>query len=198
MLKNWTNIFVYHIKNNKFFTVLNILGLSIGIAGLIFAILYWNDEHSYDQWNPEKDKIYSVMNDFGGGNIWTTNSPIPGRMLKETTSYLDQYCYFRPFYTKETIQYNGKIELVDKIFSAQTTFFSFFPFEFIQGNAKTALSDRNSMVLSKETALRIFKNENPMGKQVKYADRIFVVRGVYKMPEKSSVMPAVITPVVEE
>lgn len=54
------------------------------------------------------------------------------------------------------------------------------------------------MVLSKETALRIFKNENPMGKQVKYADRIFVVRGVYKMPEKSSVMPAVITPVVEE
>ena len=198
MLKNWTNIFVYHIKNNKFFTVLNILGLSIGLAGLIFAILYWNDEHSYDQWNPEKDKIYSVMNDFGGGNIWTTNSPIPGRMLKETTSYLDQYCYFRPFYTKETIQYNGKIELVDKIFSAQTTFFSFFPFEFIQGNAKTALSDRNSMVLSKETALRIFKNENPMGKQVKYADRIFVVRGVYKMPEKSSVMPAVITPVVEE
>ncbi|QLC64976.1 ABC transporter permease [Flavobacterium sp. LPB0248] len=198
MLKNWTNIFVYHIKNNKFFTALNILGLSIGIAGLIFAILYWNDEHSYDQWNPEKDKIFIAMNDFGGGNIWTTNSPIPGRMLNATTSYLDKYCYFRVNYTTETIQYNGKIELVDKIFSAERSFFSFFPFEFIQGNAKTAFSDRNSMVLSKETAARIFKNENPMGKQVKYADRIFVVRGVYKMPEKSSVMPSVITPVVEE
>ncbi|WP_281632332.1 ABC transporter permease [Flavobacterium luteolum] len=198
MLKNWTNIFVYHIKNNKFFTALNILGLSIGIAGLIFAILYWNDEHSYDQWNPEKDKIFIAMNDFGGGNIWTTNSPIPGRMLNATTSYLDKYCYFRVNYTTETIQYNGKIELVDKIFSAERSFFSFFPFEFIQGDAKTAFSDRNSMVLSKETASRIFKNENPMGKQVKYADRIFVVRGVYKMPEKSSVMPSVITPVVEE
>ncbi|WP_427875783.1 FtsX-like permease family protein [Flavobacterium sp. MMS24-S5] len=68
----------------------------------------------------------------------------------------------------------------------------------MQGNAKTAFSDRNSMVLSKETAARIFKNENPMGKQVKYADRIFVVRGIYKMPEKSSVMPSVITPIVEE
>lgn len=198
MLKNWTNIFIYHIRNNKFFTVLNILGLSIGIAGLIFAILYWNDEHAYDKWNPEKDKIYNVMNDFGGGNIWTTNSPIPGRMLKETTSYLEQYCYYRPYYTKETIQYNGKIELVNKIFSAERSFFSFFPFEFIQGNAKTAFSDRNSMVLSKETATRIFKNENPIGKQVKYADRIFVVRGVYKLPEKSSIMPAVVTPVVEE
>ncbi|KAF2338466.1 ABC transporter permease [Flavobacterium tistrianum] len=198
MLKNWTNIFVYHIKNNKLFTVLNILGLSIGIAGLIFAILYWNDEHSYDQWNPEKDKIYNVMNDFGGGNIWTTNSPVPGRMLKETTSYLDQYCYYRPYYTKETIQYNGKIELVDKIFSAERSFFSFFPFEFIQGSAKTALHDRNSMAISEAAATKIFRNENPMGKQVKYADRIFVVRGVYKMPEKASVMPAVITPVVEE
>ncbi|MBO9585009.1 MAG: ABC transporter permease [Flavobacterium sp.] len=198
MLKNWTNIFIYHIKNNKFFTVLNILGLSIGIAGLIFAILYWNDEHSYDQWNPEKDKIYSVMNDFGGGNIWTTNSPVPGRMLKETTSYLDQYCYYRPYYTKETIQYNGKIELVDKIFSAERSFFSFFPFEFIQGSVKTALHDRNSMAISEATATKIFKNENPMGKQVKYADQIFVVRGVYKMPEKSSVMPAIVTPIVEE
>lgn len=198
MLKNWINIFVYHIKNNKFFTALNILGLSIGIAGLIFAILYWNDEHAYDQWNPEKDKIFIAMNDFGGGNIWTTNSPIPGRMLNATTSYLDKYCYFRVNYTTETIQYNGKIELVDKIFSAERSFFSFFPFEFIQGNAKTAFSDRNSMVLSKETAARIFKNENPMEKQVKYADRIFVVRGIYKMPEKSSVMPSVITPIVEE
>ncbi|MET3029461.1 ABC transporter permease [Flavobacterium sp. UW10123] len=198
MLKNWTNIFVYHIKNNKFFTALNILGLSIGIAGLIFAILYWNDEHSYDQWNPEKDKIFIAMNDFGGGNIWTTNSPIPGRMLNATTSYLDKYCYFRVNYTTETIQYNGKIELVDKIFSAERSFFSFFPFEFIQGNAKTAFSDINSMVLSKETAARIFKNENPMGKQVKYADRIFVVRGIFKTSEKSSVMPSVITPVIEE
>jgi len=198
MIKNWTNIFIYHIKNNKFFTALNILGLSIGIAGLIFAILYWNDEHSYDQWNPEKDKIFIVMNDFGGGNIWTTNSPIPGRMLNATTSYLDKYCYFRVNYTTETIQYKGKIELIDKIFSAERSFFSFFPFEFIQGNAKTVFADRNSMALSEETAARIFKNENPMGKQVKYADHIFVVRGVYKMPQKSLVMPSVITPIVEE
>ena len=198
MLKNWTNIFIYHVKNNKFFTVLNILGLSIGIAGLIFAILYWNDEHSYDKWNPEKDKVFIVMNDFGGGNIWTTNSPITGPTLNASTSYLDKYCYFRNNYTTETIQYNGKIELIDKIFSAQRSFFSFFPFEFIKGNAKTAFHDRNSMVLSEETAAKIFKNENPMGKQVKYADQIFVVRGVYKIPDRSSVKPALVTPVIED
>jgi putative ABC transport system permease protein len=198
MLKNYINIFTYHIKSNKLFTALNILGLSIGIAGLIFAILYWNEEHSYDQWNPEKDKIYIVMNDIGEHNIWATNSPITGPALKSSTSYLDNYCYFNPFYTKETIVYNGKSELVDKIFSAQSNFFSFFPFEFIRGNKKTAIHDRNSIALSEETATRLFNNENPMGKQVKYADRIFLVRGVYRLSEKSAVMPAAVTSIVEE
>ena len=65
MLKNWINIFIYHIKNNKLFTALNVLGLSIGIAGLIFAILYWNDEHSYDQWNPNKDNVFLVSQSNG-------------------------------------------------------------------------------------------------------------------------------------
>ena len=73
MLKNWINIFLFHIKNNKLFTALNVLGLSIGIAGLIFAILYWNDEQSYDQWNPEKEKVFKVLSDIGKDVIWSTN-----------------------------------------------------------------------------------------------------------------------------
>jgi putative ABC transport system permease protein len=198
MLKNWTNIFIYHIKNNKFFTALNVLGLSIGIAGLIFAILYWNEEHSYDKWNPEKDNIYSVMSNLGGGNVWAVTSAIPAPILKSTTSYLDDYCYFRTNYSKETIQYQGKTELVDKIFTAQGSFFSFFPFEFVRGNAKSALHDRNSIAFSEETALRLFKNENPMGKQVRYAERFFVVRGVYRLSEKSSVMPSAVTTIIQD
>jgi putative ABC transport system permease protein len=198
MILNWIKIFIYHLKQNKLFSFLNALGLSIGIAGVIFAILYWNEEHSYDEWNPEKDKIYVVKNDLGGGNVWYVTSPVPAPILKSTTSYLDDYCYFTVEYNKEIIEYNGKIELVDKIFSAQSSFFSFFPFEFIQGNRKSALHDRNSITFSEETATRLFKDENPIGKQVKYADKIFVVRGVYRLDEKSSVMPAAITTIIED
>ncbi|MGO4771296.1 ABC transporter permease [Flavobacterium sp. W22_SRS_FK3] len=198
MLQNWTNIFIYHIKNNKLFTALNVLGLSIGIAGLIFAILYWNEEHSYDQWNPEKDKVYSVMSNLGGGNVWGVSSAIPAPILKSTTSYLDEYCYYRTNYSKQTIQYQRKTEVFDKILTAQSSFFSFFPFEFIRGNAKSALHDRNSIAISEETASRLFKGENPMGKQVRYAERFFVVRGVYRLSEKSSVMPSAVTTVIED
>jgi putative ABC transport system permease protein len=198
MLKNWIHIFLFHIRNNKLFTALNILGLSIGIAGLIFAILYWNDEFSYDKWVPEKDKTFIVMNDLGEGNIWATNSAITAPALKSTTSYLENYCYFYTDYTRETIRYNGKTEVIDKIFSAQNSFFSFFPFEFKYGNPKSALHDPQSIVFSEETALRLFKNENPVGRQVRYDDKIFVVRGVYRLEGKSAVMPNAITNSIEE
>jgi len=198
MIQNWINIFIYHIKNNKLFTALNILGLSIGIAALIFAILYWNDEHSYDKWNTANDKTYIVMNDLGEGNIMAANSAITAPIIKSTTPYLENYCYFNTYYTKETVQYNGKIELVDKMFSAQNSFFSFFPFEFKYGNPKNALNDPQSIVFSEETAFRLFKNENPVGKQVKYADKLFVVRGVYRIPGKSVVMPNAVTNIIEE
>lgn len=198
MLKNWINIFIYHIKTNRLFTALNVLGLSIGIAGLIFAILYWNEEHSYDQWNPEKDKVYSVMNDIGGGNIWSVNPTTTAPMLKIMSTALDSYCYTQCLYTKETVSYKGKRELLDKIYTAQSNFFTFFPYEFIHGNGKTALKDLNSIALSEETASRLFGNENPMDKQVRYLDKIFMVRGVYRLNHKSSVMPDLVTTLIEE
>ncbi|TRW99083.1 hypothetical protein [Flavobacterium gawalongense] len=73
MLKNWTNIFLYHIKKNTLFSALNVLGLSIGIAGLIFATLYWNDEQSYNAWNPEKDTVCQSLTDVGNNTIWSNN-----------------------------------------------------------------------------------------------------------------------------
>ncbi|WP_289658913.1 ABC transporter permease [Flavobacterium panacagri] len=198
MLKNYINIFIYHIKNNKFFTALNVLGLSIGMATLIFAILFWNDEHSYDQWNPERDQIYSVLNDIGQNNIWTSNPATTGPLLKSVSSELDSYCYFYADYAKDVISYNGKKEMISKIFTAQSNFFSFFPFHFVYGDAKTALKDRNSIALSEETAIRLFGNENPLEKLVKYEDQIFTVRGVFKISEKSSVMPNAITTIIED
>nr|WP_294781125.1 ABC transporter permease [uncultured Flavobacterium sp.] len=198
MLKNWINTFIYQIKNNKLFSILNILGLSIGMATLIFAILFWNDEHSYDQWNPEKGKIYSVLNDIGGNNIWASNPATTGPMLKSVAADLESYCYFYGEYARDVISYNGKKEMIDKIFTAQSNFFSFFPFQFVYGNGKTALQDRNSIALSQQTAERLFGNENPLEKLVKYDGQLFTVRGVYKISEKSSVMPSAITTMIED
>lgn len=198
MLKNWLQIFLHHIKNNKLFTSLNILGLSVGIAGLIFATLYWNDEQSYNAWNPENEHVFQVINDVGEGNIWNTNPAPLNAFLKSTFSELESHCYLNTWYFNEIIEYNGRKELIDRILDSQNTFFSFFPFEFIKGNAETALQDNTSIALSETTAKRIFKDEDPLGKQVLYSGRNLVVRGVYKLNKKSSYAPKVVTNLIHK
>ena len=198
MLYNWLKIFIYQLKDNKFFTFLNVLGLSMGIAGLVFAILYWNDEHSYNSWNPDKDKIFQSVTDLGDGNIWATNISAIEPMFKSEIPEIQQYCYLNGWYFNEVIEYKGKKELFAKILDAQSSFFSFFPFEFTSGNAKTAIQDPSCIALSEETAQRLFGDEQAMGKQVFYSGRVLVVRGVYKIKGKSSMEPMAVTNLIDK
>lgn len=197
MLKNWIRLFFYNLKKSKVFSVLNLLGLSIGIAGLIFAILYYNDEHSYNTWNPEKDRVFEMVNYMGEQNgYWTTNVAPLGPLLKESTGEVEDYCYLNGWYFNENMGYNGKTELIEKILDTQNSFFRFFPFEFLVGNSKNALQE-NTIVLSETTAHRLFGDENPLNKEVQYSGRSLVVKGVYRIPGKSSYAPEAVTNLLE-
>ncbi len=197
MLKNWIRIFLYQIKNNKLFTSLNILGLSMGIAGLIFAILYWNDEKSYNAWVPDREKTFQVINDLGDMNIWATNISQTGPLLKTYAPQVESYCYLNDWYYDEIISYKSKKELMPKILDAQKNFFSFYPFEFVKGNRNSALQDNTCIALSEYAAERLFGNEDPMNKQVQYSGRTLTVKGVYKISGKSSFAPYVVTSLVD-
>ena len=196
MLKNWIHLFLYHIKNNKLFTALNVLGLAIGIAGLIFAILYWNDEHSYNAWNPEKENVFLVVNDLGDDVVWA-NSPGPvGASLQKNTSEVDSHCYMNFGYYEENVQYKEKKEKF-VITDAQKNFFEFFPFEFIKGNPKNCLST-TSVAISDVVAKKLFGNENPMNKTIAYSGRKLAIKGVYVSNRKSSIAPEMVTNFIDE
>ena len=192
MLKNWLKIYLNQIKNNKFFTFLNILGLSIGIAGLIFSILYWNDEHSYNEWNPEKERIFQVVNDQPRSGFLAYNVIPLGETLKQNVADVEEYCNFQPGYNGGLIEYKNKKEVVGKMLKSQGNFFSFFPFKFTNGNIKTALKEKNNVAISEETAKLIFGDENPVGESIKIGEKNCVVGGVYQISGKSSVAPAVV------
>ncbi|WP_158730174.1 MULTISPECIES: ABC transporter permease [unclassified Flavobacterium] len=192
MILNWIKIFIYHLRQNKLFSFLNILGLSIGIAGVIFAILYWNDEQSYNSWNPEKENVYQVLSVVGKDMIWPNNVASYEPYFKKDIKELDSYCYFENWYSNRIITYKNK-KGVFNITNAQKTFFDFFPFEFIKGNRKTALNDENSIALSEEVAAKLFVSENPIGKEVLYSGKKLIVRGVYTIPGNSSLAPQAVT-----
>ncbi|WP_286966898.1 ABC transporter permease [Flavobacterium sp. UBA4854] len=197
MLKNWINIFIYQIKHSKLFTALNILGLSIGISGLIFALLYWNDEQSYDSWNPGKDHVYQVLVQISGMPSWS-NCALFLKPALDADPNIEAVMYGEDWYQKDKIVYKGKKEFVDKIINVQHNFFSFFPFEIIKGDAISSIRDDSSVAISDVTAKRIFGNENPIGKQIKCLNQFFSVQAVYRVPGNSSIAPNVIINKMEE
>lgn len=196
MIKNWLHIFLFQIKNNKLFTALNVLGLSIGIAGLIFAILYWNDEQSYNDWNPEKDTVFQSISQVSKDMVWASNVAAFEPYFKKSFPELEAYCYLENWYYEEIVQYKSKKEIL-RITDAQNTFFEFFPFNFSKGSAKTALKDNNAIAISEDAAARLFGSDDPMGKEVRYSGRTLVVRGVYTIPGKSSMAPMAVTNLIE-
>ncbi|PWB27659.1 ABC transporter permease [Flavobacterium sp. HTF] len=191
MLKNWINIFIYQLRNNKLFAALNVLGLSIGISGLIFALLYWNDEQSYNAWNPEKDKVYQVLVQLKDMTSWSSCALFLKPDL-DADPNIETIMYGDDWYQKNKIIYKGKTEFVDKIINVQHNFFSFFPFEIIKGNAISSIKDDSGIAISENIAKRVFGNENPIGKQIKCFNQLFSVRAVYRVPGNSSIAPNVI------
>ncbi|WP_163409025.1 ABC transporter permease [Flavobacterium ajazii] len=190
MIYNWFKIFIYHLKQNKLFSFLNVLGLSIGIAGVIFAILYWNNEHAYDQWNPEKENAYQVLNKIGmTGDTWSSCSIPFGKTCKATIPEIEAISFFNSWYNDALIKYQNQKIFDKKITVADNGFFEIFPFPIIKGAKTNILKEKNSVAISEETAQLIFKNEDPIGKTINYYNKDYIVKSVYKIISPSSVEP---------
>ncbi|WP_417369782.1 ABC transporter permease [Flavobacterium beibuense] len=197
MLKNWIKIYLYNIRQNKLFTALNILGLSLGIAGLVFALLYSNDEYSYNAWNPNKDNVFYTVSDVGEDMLWGSSSAPLGRTLEASVPQVEEHCYVEGWYNNNVVIYEGKKTMLDKITDAQRNFFSFLPFTFIKGSAETALSP-TTMAISEPTAKRIFGSQDPINKQVTYMDKVFTIKGVYRIDGKSSYEPEAVINLIDK
>lgn len=191
MLFNYIKIFIYHLKQNKLFSLLNIFGLAIGISGVIFALLYWNDEQNYDAWNPEKDNVHQVLVQLTGMPVFS-DCALFLKPILEKDANVEKVVYADSWYQKDKIIYKGKKEIVEKIINVEADFFSLFPFEIIKGNAASALKDDSSVAISDVIAKRVFGDDNPIGKQIKCFDQMFVVCAVYHIPGNSSIAPDVI------
>jgi putative ABC transport system permease protein len=197
MLQSWIKIFIYNAKANKVFTGLNVLGLALGIAGLMFAILYRNDERSYNAWNPAKQHIFYTVSDLGSGNVWGSTADAMNAVIDKAIPEVTAHCYADGWYNSNIVKSGDKKVMAEKVIDAQANFFSFFPFPFVAGNAKTALSPLK-MAMSEELCLKLFNTTDVLGKQVEYNDKTFSIGGVYRMEGKSSYMPDVVTNLVDQ
>lgn len=171
-------------------TIINVLGLSVGIACSLLIALYVINESGYDKFNTKKERIFRVILNakISGHEITATFTPaIMGPTLKNEFPEIEDF--LRMIGQGPTIvEYNKKTFMEDNVLQADSSFFNFFSIPVLKGDRENLLNAPRKIVLSESTAKRIFGNENPIDKTLKIgSDSVrFTVSGVMAdIPENS-------------
>jgi len=162
MLKNYLKIAIRNISKNKLYSFINIAGLSIGMACFILIMMWVQDELSYELYNRNADRIFRVIWDIDGFQIAATPGPF-ANWLKETIPGIQEAT--RVNHTGRKLEYKDK-RLDAAVRYIEPRFFDIFPFQFREGDPKTALSDVGSIIITQSAAQKLFGTEDPIGKTI--------------------------------
>jgi len=176
------------IQNNRLYSVINIMGLSIGLAASILILLFVHYELSYESWLPNADKIYSIQDlMLEDGQVVsqriTTRAPLAIAMDANIPE-IDQVV--RVAQTREILK-RGDTVFSEIIAAVDPGFFELFQFHFVLGDISTVLSNTSDLVINETLARKYFGEENPMG-QILQGDmgNIYHIVGVFKdLPENT-------------
>jgi putative ABC transport system permease protein len=181
MLKNFILITLRNTIRDKAFFILNVLGLSLGIAGSILILLYVQHELSYDKFHNRADRTYRIncYAKLEGKELsMAVTAPPQARVFKEEYPEVeDATRYYYPFDQKvsfENITYHEK-----RFYFADPNFLAIFNFPLIKGDPKTALEKPFSVIITSEMAEKLFGQNDPMGKNIILNnDKVYQVTGV--------------------
>ncbi|MCC9041908.1 ABC transporter permease [Myroides sp. M-43] len=193
MLKNWLKIYWYNTMKHKMYFLLTVVGLAIGIASVVLASLYYLEEASYDQWNPNKNEVYVVES--RGNTAVNCSQPFGlGNILKDNYEDVEAYMYYNGVYHTADVEVVNTQYNIEKVLYAQKNFFEFFPFELIYGSKDSAFKNPNDIVIDLLTSEMLFgKNSNPLGKEVKIQDERYTISAVYRIGDnRSSISPQIV------
>ncbi|NIM12557.1 MAG: FtsX-like permease family protein [Candidatus Aminicenantes bacterium] len=184
MFKNYLKIALRNINRSRIFSLVNILGLSIGMACAILVSLFVIDELNYENFHLHADRIYRVVSDDYIG----TPAPLASA-LKRGSTVISETVIIDNFTrrSKKLFSVGDKRFYQDRFLLAEPSIFKIFTFHFIKGNPKTALNNPNSIVLTETTARKYFGEEDPMGKTIILENKwSFIVTGILKDVPKNS------------
>jgi putative ABC transport system permease protein len=181
MIRNYIKIAWRHLYKNKLYTIVNILGLAVGIASCLLIGIYILDELSFDKFHKNAGRIVRITMDYNSGdqenNIALTGTK-PGPQFKRTFPQIESYV--------RTMKYPRVVAFEDKMFDeknffyADSTFFGTFSFPLVSGDPKTVLDASNKVVLTLSASAKYFGNENPVGKIIQVGGKDFIVSGIAK------------------
>jgi len=164
MLKNYLKIALRNLRRQKIISLINIVGLAIGIACAALILLYVRHELSYDRYHNNKERIYRLVAKVQGAS-YEAIAKVPGPWsIAAQKDFPEIEKVARFVFFNETLVGRGEKRFYESGgFYADSTVFEVFSFPLLQGNSKTTLTQPNAVVITEAFAKKYFSNENALG-----------------------------------
>jgi len=188
MIKNFIKIAVRNLRKNKAFSFINIFGLSIGLTSFMLIASYVYNELNYDNYPAAAKNIYRVkLSAIGNGDVavYPNVDGGVGPGIKKAFPEVISFTRLSPS-GPVFIQYDDKQFKEEHLAYADSNFLHVFSVPLIEGDLSNALTDPNSIVISKSFADKYFGKVQALGKSLLVGKNIFKITGVFdKIPENS-------------
>ncbi len=188
MLYNYFNVAFRNLLKNKTHTIINVLGLALGIASVFLIALYINRELSYDKFHDKAENLYRIS--WESDNPQTRTPHPMAQALAHDFPEIESAVSLSPLWaaglTKETHSFRNpeKDQRYDEfnLMSVDTTFFKVFTFPLVKGNPADALKNINGLLISESMAHKYFGDDDPIGKHLSVDGDQYLVEvvGVFK------------------
>lgn len=190
MIKNYLKTAWRNLKASKFYTLINMSGLAIGLATAIMLLLWVRHELSYDRFHQDYRNIYLLSAHFMSGDKETSWSGVPGALSVFAKSIPQVRSLVRISEDEGQVLADGdRRKLIDGNHTAfvDSTFFSIFDFPLLRGHRQQLFPNSHSAVISRSLAVKIFNSVDVLGKLILFRKEHFTITGVMEdFPENSS------------
>ncbi len=179
MLKNYIKIAVRNLFKNSLYSVINVVGLAIGLACFILIGIYVKNETGYDQFFSNSENIYRLNTYVDVNGVQNKYSmahyPASFDMVAEFPEVTNAATVFKPFFFSNllpTIKHEDNEYQERKFYLADSSFFTIFDYDFQYGNPDKVFETANSVVITDEVARKYFGEINPLGKIITFQDTV--------------------------
>jgi putative ABC transport system permease protein len=180
MLKNLIKTSIRHIRKHTGYSLLNILGLTLGISSALFLIIYVSDEVSYDRYHENADRIYRVSSKITEPDdqfTWIVAQIPFGPQVVQDYPEVQSFVRFINM-PRALYKFEDKEFIEEDFYYADSTLFDIFTCKIIKGEVRSAVKDPGKIVLTETVAARYFGDADPIGKTLTTGDNTFEVTGV--------------------
>ena len=183
MLKNYIVIAIRALRKHRFYTFINVAGLSVGVAGCLVISLFVVNELGYDRFHIKGDRIYRVNTEikFGSNHInLATGYPVMSELFRQNYPEVESVVRLKDWGRRYVHRPDVQEKTEENVVWADSTFFKVFSIPVLEGDGKSALLQPNTAAISRLMAAKYFPGSSALNQTLLIDDISYTITAVYE------------------